>query len=297
MTSITRVSVLSTGHVQIRPQHARGTGTPMIWWLLTSRRWTDPRPINVYVIEHRDGLVLFDTGQDRASVTDPHYFPRGIVGFFYRRLARFAIGVGDTLTAQLEALGYRASDVTMAILSHLHQDHIGGIAELPNAEIVVSALDWSAMDSPRAALDGVMADHVRVPGVRYRVVDIPPVADDAVTDQAMDAAVAPFTHALDLRGDGSLLLLPTPGHSPGSMSLLVRAKGLPPLLMVGDLTYDIDSLAGEHVPGVGDHQGLLASTRAVLGLRTRHPDLVVLAAHDPAASGLLAAAVGSKMAS
>jgi len=297
MISITRVSVLSTGHVQIRPQHARGTGTPMIWWLLTSRRWTAPRPINVYVIEHRDGLVLFDTGQDRASVTDPHYFPRGIVGFFYRRLARFAIGPGDTLTAQLAALGYQAEDVTMAILSHLHQDHIGGIAELPNAEILVSARDWSAIDSPRAALEGVMADHVRVPGVRYRVVDIPPVADDAVTDQAMDAAVAPFTHALDLRGDGSLLLLPTPGHSPGSMSLLVRAEGLPPLLMVGDLTYDVESLAGEHLPGVGEQKAMLASTRAVLGLRKRHPDLVVLAAHDPAAPGLLAAAIGSKMAS
>jgi len=290
--AITKVSVVSTGQVEIRPQHARGTGTPMIWWLLTSRRWTAPRPINVYVIEHRDGLVLFDTGQSRASVTDPHYFPRGIVGFFYRRLARFAIGAGDTLTAQLEALGYRASDVTMAILSHLHQDHIGGIAELPNAEIVVSALDWAEIDSRGALLEGVMADHVRLPGVRYRPVDIPPAVD-----ALMDAAVAPFTHALDLRGDGSLLLVPTPGHSPGSMSLLVRAEGLPPLLMVGDLTYDVELLEGEHVPGVGEKKGLLASTRAVLGLRERHPDLVVLAAHDPAASGLLAAAVGSKMAS
>ena len=133
-----------------------------------------------------------------------------------------------------------------------------------------------------------MADHVRVPGVRYRPVEIP-----ASTDAELDAAIAPFTHALDLRGDGSLLVLPTPGHSPGSMSLLVRAEGLPPLLLVGDLTYDVSLLAGEHVPGVGDHKGLLASTRAVLGLRERHPDLVVLAAHDPAASGLLAAAVAS----
>src|SRR3954471_8438931 len=133
---ITRVSVISTGSVSIRPEHVGPTWKHLYVWLFTSRRCTAPRPINVYVIEHRDGLVLFDTGQDRASVTDPHYFPGGIIGFFYRRLARFAIGPADTLTAQLEALGYRASDVTMAILSHLHQDHIGGIAELPNAEIV-----------------------------------------------------------------------------------------------------------------------------------------------------------------
>ena len=289
--AITHVAILSTGHVEIRPQHARGTGSPMIWWLLTSRRWTPPRPINVYVIEHRDGLLLFDTGQDRASVTDPHYFPGGIIGFFYRRLARFAIGSSDTLTAQLKALGYRAEDVTTAVLSHLHQDHIGGIAELPNAEIVVSAIDWADIDKPGALVEGVMADHVRLPGVRYRPVDIPPLIDTK-----MDAALAPFTHGLDLRGDGSLMLLPTPGHSPGSMSLLVRAEGMPPLLLVGDLTYDVSLLAGEHVPGVGDHRGLLASTRAVLALRERHPELVVLAAHDPAASGLLADALAAKKA-
>jgi len=65
---IRRVSVVSTGHVQIRPDHVSATWRPMALWLLTSRQWTGPRPINAYVIEHRDGVVLFDTGQDRASV-------------------------------------------------------------------------------------------------------------------------------------------------------------------------------------------------------------------------------------
>ena len=40
-------------------------------WLLTTWRWTDSLPINAYVIDHEDGLILFDTGQDRAAVTDP----------------------------------------------------------------------------------------------------------------------------------------------------------------------------------------------------------------------------------
>ena len=68
---IRRVSVVSTGQVQIRPDHVASTWRPTIWWLLAARRWTGSRPINAYVIEHRDGLVLLDTGQDRASVTDP----------------------------------------------------------------------------------------------------------------------------------------------------------------------------------------------------------------------------------
>jgi N-acyl homoserine lactone hydrolase len=95
------VSVISTGTVEIHPEHAFGTSKPLYWWLLTSRRWLPPRPINVYVIEHANGLLLFDTGQDRASVTDEAYFPSGLTGVLYDRLARFDIGEQETLTAQL----------------------------------------------------------------------------------------------------------------------------------------------------------------------------------------------------
>jgi pimeloyl-ACP methyl ester carboxylesterase len=87
--AVKAVSVVSTGTVQIRPEHPYGTRKPLYWWLATSRRWTPPRPINVYVIEHSKGLILFDTGQDRASVTDAAYFPGGVTGVLYDRLARF----------------------------------------------------------------------------------------------------------------------------------------------------------------------------------------------------------------
>jgi len=78
--AVKAVSVVSTGTVRIRPEHPYGTRRPLYWWLLTSRRWTPPRPVNVYVIEHTKGLILFDTGQDRASVTDGGYFPGGVTG-------------------------------------------------------------------------------------------------------------------------------------------------------------------------------------------------------------------------
>jgi hypothetical protein len=84
--AVRAVSVLSTGTVEIHPEHAFGTRKPLYWWLLTSRKWTQPRPINVYVIEHTKGLVLFDTGQDRASVTDDSSFPSGLTGLVYERL-------------------------------------------------------------------------------------------------------------------------------------------------------------------------------------------------------------------
>ena len=148
---ISRVSVLSTGTVQIRPEHVGPTRKNTYLWLATSQQWTEPRPINTYVIEHRNGLVLFDTGQDRRSVTDPGYFPGGLTGVIYDRLARFDIGPDQTLARQLATLGHRIGDVHTAVLSHLHQDHIGGLPELGQATIVVSADEWSSMQRPLAA--------------------------------------------------------------------------------------------------------------------------------------------------
>ena len=171
---ILRVSVVSTGQVQIRPDHLASTWRPTAWWLLASRRWTGPRPINAYVIEHRDGLVLFDTGQDRASVTDPGYFPGGMTGVLYERLARFEISPDETLTAGLGRLGYAAGDVKTAVISHLHQDHIGGLAELSHADIIVSQAEWDTLSSPLPELRGLMRRHIDLPGLRWHRIEPEP---------------------------------------------------------------------------------------------------------------------------
>jgi N-acyl homoserine lactone hydrolase len=165
MSKIRRVSVLSTGTVQIRPPHVESNGTPLMWWLLTARTWTAPLPINVYVIEHDDGIVLFDAGQDRACITDADYFPGGILGYLYGRLGRFDIPPGNTLAAGLAALGYAMSDVRKVIISHLHQDHIGGLPELGGAKIYVTGEEWQTLASPLALLDGLMKNHIDLPGI------------------------------------------------------------------------------------------------------------------------------------
>jgi hypothetical protein len=125
---------------------------------MTSRCWTAPRPINVYIIEHRRGIVLFDTGQDRHSVLDPSYFPGGFAGFAYDRLAKFDIDSDSTLSAMLSGLGYSLSDVRIVILSHLHQDHIGGLPDLTRARVILSRPEWEAMRKPRSVYDGYLRD-------------------------------------------------------------------------------------------------------------------------------------------
>jgi glyoxylase-like metal-dependent hydrolase (beta-lactamase superfamily II) len=272
---IRAVSVISTGSVEIHPEHALGTRKPLYWWLLTSRRWLPPRPINVYVIEHAKGLLLFDTGQDRASVTDDSYFPGGFPGIVYDRLARFHISEDETLDAQLATLRYSAADVDTAVVSHLHQDHIGGIPRLGHADLLIAAAEWAQLSGFSPEVRGFLRAHIDIPGVKWT---------HANFHRTSDAALAPFTESLDVMGDGSLVMLPTPGHTAGSISLLVRRRFLPPLLLVGDLTYDATLLARRQLPGVGDRGQLASTTDKVRILARRMPGLVILPAHDPSAA-------------
>ncbi len=265
------VSVLSTGTVEIHPEHAYGTRKPDALWVMTSRKWLPPRPINVYVIEHSDGLVLFDTGQDRASVTDPAYFPRGFNGLIYRRLARFEIGPSETLTEQIKMLGYSISDVRTAVLSHLHQDHIGGLRELSHAEIVVSNDEWEEAMKPGAESNGFLRKHIDIPGLKWKRISFRP---------AEDPTLAPFTESFDLMGDGSLVLLPTVGHTSGSLSMLVRGGAKNPLLMIGDLSYDTEHMERGGIPA-GNKKLLHTESAKVLELKTNLSGLTLLPAHDP----------------
>jgi N-acyl homoserine lactone hydrolase len=272
------VSVVSTGSVEIHPEHAYGTRKPLYWWLLTSRSWLPARPINVYVIEHAERLVLFDTGQDRASVTDDSYFPGGLTGVIYDRLARFHIDAGETLEAQLGTLGYSTGEVGTAVLSHLHQDHIGGIPELSRADLLVSAAEWRELSRFAPQPRGFLREHIMIPGRSLRRISF---------ERTNDPTLAPFLESFDVMGDGSLIILPTPGHTAGSVSLLVRRRSMPPLLLVGDLTYGAELLERRRVPGVGDRSELAKTTDQVLALKQRMPGLVILPAHDPTAAGRL----------
>ncbi|HEY3505190.1 MAG TPA: N-acyl homoserine lactonase family protein [Actinocatenispora sp.] len=282
---ITRVSVLSTGAQTTRPQVATGTRQPQLLWLLTTRQWAAPVPINVFVIEHSKGLVLFDIGQDLASVTEPGYYPGGLAGALYRRLGYATMGPADTLSAGLATLGYHISEVRTAVLSHLHHDHVGGLRDLRHADIVVNRREWETLNGRSPEMRGLLRKHIDLPGLRWQII---------TPDQAVDARLAPFTTGYDLFDDGSLVLLPTPGHTPGSLSMLVNRPSRPSLLLVGDLVFHAGQIGRGQVPGVNDKRVTLETTERVRALHRQLPGgLTVLAAHDPAAADLLAHASAS----
>lgn len=268
------VSKFSTGSVQIRPQHVGPTKLPTLAWLLTARSWTLPRPINVYVIRHPHGVVVFDTGQDIASVNETNYFPKGIVGWLYSRLARFEIGERQTFTKGLESLGISKDEIKYVILSHLHQDHIGGLPELAgsSAIVVVSGDELRATEKPFALLDGYMNNHIYLDGITYEM----PRFSEITT-----LGIPGFSEGWDMFNDGKLVVLPLSGHTAGSQGLLVNWNSDNPIFLVGDLTYDASLIPLDIVPGVGDKASLQDISRKVLNLLKIRPELTIAAAHDP----------------
>jgi N-acyl homoserine lactone hydrolase len=157
--------------------------------------WSDDTlPVNVFLVHHTAGLCLFDTGQT-ARATEPGYHPRWHP---FLRLARFELAPEDEIGAQLARAGIDAAAVRWVVLSHLHTDHVGGVGTFANAEVIVSRVEWERAQGLAGRLRGYVPQHW-APG------------EPTLVDGLYDVA-----------GDGSLLVLPTPGHTPGHVALVVR---------------------------------------------------------------------------
>jgi len=179
-------------------------------------------PIPSYLIVHPRGRVLFDSGLNLRTQTDP----AGYIGAESLRYTTFHFRAGEEIAARLESVALAPGDVTGIVNSHLHYDHAGGNAQIPNAEVIVQRREWEhAMALP----DDDPA---------YRKADF-----------ATGQPVRCIDGEHDLFGDGTVTCLPTYGHTPGHQSLRVRtAAG--EFVLCGDACYLRRSLEALHLPGV-----------------------------------------------
>jgi len=270
---IASVRVLDCGRAEQHKEHRYGSRMPQLWWVFFGRSWV-PLPLQCFLIEHRDGLVLFDTGIDPALMTDKGYIKQGIGRFLLPRIFRFSLADTDRIDHVLAGAGVAASDIQMAVISHLHFDHVGGIAQIPQADLLVSGREWAILSDLHPEYEWVLREHIEIPSAKWRQITFEP--NDAPLFEGFDGI-----H--DVASDGSMILLHTPGHTAGSMSMLIRQDGWDPILLVGDLTYESDLLQQDIVPGTGDREVLLDSFAKVRRLKQSLPDLAIIASHDFAA--------------
>ncbi len=267
---IASVRVLNCGRAEQHKEHRYGSRMPQLWWVFLGRSWV-PLPLQCFLIEHRYGLVLFDTGIDPAIMFDKGYIKQAIGRFLLPRIFRFHVTETDRIDRVLAGTGVAASDIQTAVISHLHFDHVGGIAQIPQADLLVSTREWAMLSEPNPEHEWILREHIEIPSAKWRSISFEP-SDDPLFKG--------FEGIHDVAGDGSMILLPTPGHTPGSMSMLIRKEGWDPILLVGDLTYETALLERDIVPGTGDRDALLASFAKVRRLKERLPGLAIAASHD-----------------
>ena len=144
-----RVHALECGRVRIKKSQVVGQGEGMARRLrpLLDREWTGWLPIHAYAIEHPDGVVVVDAGAD-ASLMRPAWHP------YFRLAVEFDVDREQELRPQLKALGISPTDVKTVVLTHLHVDHDGGLADLTRAEIFVAPEELAAASGLRGALRG-----------------------------------------------------------------------------------------------------------------------------------------------
>lgn len=209
-------------------------------------------PVPVFVIEHAEGTLLFDAGMHPDAARDPEARLGVAAPVFDVELAR-----GEDAASRLAALGVDPADVRFLVLSHLHFDHAGGAACFPRARPVVQRREWEA---------GHRDDAVRAN--TYLPDDYAGLAEPWLVDGEHD-----------LFGDGSVVCLPTFGHTPGHQSLRLRtAAG--PIVLCADACYLRESLEARRLPAVvHDEAGMLASLDALAAREARGERL--LFGHDP----------------
>jgi glyoxylase-like metal-dependent hydrolase (beta-lactamase superfamily II) len=211
-------------------------------------------PVHAFLVEHPNGLCLFDAGQT-AAAAQPGHFPWWHPFF---RLSRFELTQADELVRQLRQIGVEPARLRWIVLSHLHTDHVGGLDTLPHGEVIVSQTEWQRASGLAGRLRGYVPQHW-------------PVAHIPLTVAFDGPPVGPFEGSYDVAGDERLLLVPTPGHTPGHASLLVRG-GEVTWLLGGDLAHD---------------RGELDATAPDIAAFCRDERVRFLAAHDPDAPALV----------
>ena len=190
-------------------------------------------PIPAYFIEHPKGTAVFDTGMH----PDCQHDPAGRLGDRLATLFRIGFAPGEEVSARLQAIGRDPAKIDLMINSHFHFDHVGGNALIPNATLLVQRREWDAgMDPDAAARHGYNPRDFDL-GHKVRLVD--------------------GEH--DVFGDGSVLCLPTHGHTAGHQSLRLRLDG-GDVVLAADACYFCRTLRERRLPrNVQDRAAMLAS--------------------------------------
>ena len=170
-----------------------------------------PRTVvgSCYLIRHGNEILLWDTG-----------YPASFKGKSVDRGAAVA-SLKLTIADQLTEIGLKPSDITVVGISHMHGDHTGQAREFPSARLIIGKGDFELTRGQ----------------------------DDPFGPWRADGAKVQLMHGedIDVFGDGSVIALNMPGHTPDHMSLLVKLRS-GNVMLTGDLYHAREARTMKGVP-------------------------------------------------
>jgi N-acyl homoserine lactone hydrolase len=213
-------------------------------------------PVICFLIAHPGGHVLVDTGVHRQAIVDPV----GRLGERRASVFRLRSAATDEVVSQLALLGLAPDDIRYVVNSHFHFDHCGGNEFFRRSTFLVQRPE---MEAARQVLAGAT--------MRYS-----PSAVDF--DHPLEYRLVDGEH--DVFGDGTVVLLPTYGHTPGHQSVRVRrGKGVD-LVLAADACYTRENMDRDVLPNVlWDPREMSRSLARLRQLRDREGATVIYG-HD-----------------
>lgn len=201
-----------------------------------------------YLIKHGDEWLLWDTGLSGSLVGKPSESE----GTESR--------LDETIVTQIARLGVTPAQVKFVGISHNHFDHIGQAADFPGSTLLIGKADYETLASGKA--DG-------------RREAIAPWLSEG-------AKVIKLAGDHDVFGDGSVMILTMPGHTPGHAALLVRVTRGAPVLLSGDQFHAQESFDRNLVPVFNtDRVQTLASSDRFRAVAAKEKAVIVIQ-HEPA---------------
>jgi N-acyl homoserine lactone hydrolase len=261
-----RIHAIETGRVRIKQAQieGRGHGTWRQLQPILASEWADWSPVYAWAIEHPEGVIVIDTGAAAHLKSLPRWHP------YFRFAVRFDIEPEQEAGPQLRALGIGARDVKTVVLTHLHIDHDGGLAHFPHSRILASAGEIARM----SGIAGAMLGYLPKRWPKW-------FAPEPLAWQP--TACGPFASSARISAAGDVIAVPTPGHTPNHLSVVVR-DGDHEIMLAGDASYLESTMLSGTVDGVSPDETVAAATLARIREFCSQRPTVYLPAHDPHAA-------------
>lgn len=264
-----KITAIETGKVIVKSAQVTGkTGRSPIGRkidIFKDDHFVEPLPILTFLIEHPEGNFLVDTG-DNARNSVPGYLPTW--NPFFTKMVSVRVAPTEEIGYKLQLLGINiATDIEAVILTHFHHDHAGGLDHFPHTRIIGSRENYKEARSFKGKVAGYLPQRMPI-WLKPELIDFTknPVGD--------------FPASYPLTKDGSIFLVPTPGHCTGHLSVVVRDKDVT-YFIAGDASYNEDNIRNEKTDGVTfKPDEAMATVRAIKKFALNEPT-IILPCHDP----------------